>query len=296
MSGRPPLPPFGAWVGQLWGRPAGAARQVAREIEAAGYGALWIGEAYGREVLTMAGILLAATERIVVATGIANLWGRDAMTMANAGRTLAEAWPNRFVLGVGVSHRPLVDRRGHDYNDPVARTQAYLEAMRQAPYRAPAPELDPLVVVGALGDRMLRVTAAHADGAHPYLVTPAHTAHAREVLGRDRVLAPEQAFVLSEEPATARATARAHLATYLGLDNYVRSLRRQGFADVDLTDGGSDHLVDALVAWGRTDRIVARMCAHRDAGADHVAAHPLEGDGVPDPVEQLRTLAGALPS
>lgn len=280
----------GAWVGQFWGKTADEARDAARRLEAAGYRTLWISEALGREVFAFAGVLLAATDQLVVATGIANIWVRDAAAMANGARTLAEAFPNRFVLGVGVSHAPLIDRRGHDYGRPLAMMREYLAAMEASTYRAPSPTTRPPLLVGALGDRMLDLSARSADGAHPYLVAPRHTARAREILGPTSLLAPEQAVVVCDDPGPARAAARAHLATYLGLDNYVRSLQRQGFDDHDFSNGGSDHLVDELVAWGDVAAVRKRVAAHRDAGADHVALHPLPGADVPDPVDQLAIL------
>lgn len=281
----------GAWVGQFWGKSADEARDAARRLEDMGYPTLWISEALGREVLTFAGVLLAATDRLVIATGIANIWARDAAAMVNGARTLAEAFPGRFVLGVGVSHAPLIDRRGHAYTRPLAMMRDYLAAMRDAEYGAAQPARRPPVLVGALGDRMLALSAELADGAHPYLVTPEHTAGARAVLGPGSLLAPEQAVVVCEDPTAARAAARQHLATYLRLDNYVRSLRRQGFGDVNVEDGGSDRLVDALVAWGDVAHVHERVAAHRRAGADHVALQPLSGAGVPDPVDQLVVLA-----
>lgn len=288
------LPRVGAWVGQFWGRTADEMRSVAVQVETAGYGVMWVSEAFGREAFTAAAILLAATRSLVVATGIANMWVRDPMAMANAGRTLGEAWPGRFVQGVGVSHAPLVDRRGHDYASPLALASDYLEAMAAAGFRAPEPDPEVPLLVGALGERMLRLSARAADGAHPYLVTPDHTRAARVTLGDVAVLAPEQAFVLTEDASAARAAARRHLATYLGLDNYVRSLGRQGFTDDDLADGGSDRLVDGLVAWGSADAIAARMGEHLDAGADHVALQPLAHPDVDDPVAQLLALAPAV--
>lgn len=288
------MSPFGAWLGQGWNLTASELRDAARRLEDAGYREVWISEAFGREVFTAAGILLAATDSLGVGTGIANMWVRDPMAMANAGRTLAEAYPGRVMVAVGVSHRPLVDRRGHDYDSPLDLAHEYLAAMEAAAYRAPAPPVDPVILVGALGDRMLRLAAETTDGAHPYLVTPEHTGHARDVLGPDRVLAPEQAFVLTTDPDTARRVGRAHLATYLALDNYVRSLGRQGFGDEDLADGGSDRLVDAIVAWGDPSTVLDRVKAHWEAGADHVAVQPLADDALPGPIDQLLTMAPVL--
>lgn len=281
-------------MGQFWNLDADRTRKAARRIEDAGYGVIWIGEAFGREALSFAAILLAATSRIRVATGVANLWGRDALAMINAGRTLAEAFSDRFVLGLGISHGPLVGRRGHEYGRPMATTREYLDAIETAPYRGPAPTGGLPIVLGALGEQMLELAADRTHGAHPYKVVPDHSRRARQVMGRDALLAPEHAFALTSDREIARAAARNHLKIYLGLDNYVRSFRRQGFQDHDFADGGSDRLLDALVAWGQPDEVARRLQEHLDAGADHVAAHPLDADGLDDPIDQLERLAAEL--
>lgn len=285
----------GIWTFQLDLQPAAAAQQAAAEIEALGYGAIWIPEALGREAFTNAAILLAGTRRIPVATGIANIWGRDALAMASAQKTLFEAYPDRFLLGIGVSHAPLVaGLRGHDYRNPYSFMQTYLDAMDRAPFMAAGPATEPPRVIGALHPKMLRLAAERARGAHPYFVPPEHTAFARGILGPGVLLAPEQAVVLETDPSTARQIARVHMATYLGLPNYTRNLRRLGFGDADLADGGSDRLVDAIVAWGDVDAIVARVRAHHDAGADHVCVQVLDADVRALPMPQWRTLAPAL--
>src|SRR5581483_3126405 len=206
----------GVWTFALDLHPMAEAQTAAAEIESLGYGALWFPEAVGREAFTNAALLLAATKTIVVATGIANVWGRDAVTTAAAQKTLAERFPDRFLLGLGVSHVPLVEGlRGHAYRRPLAFMRAYLEAMDRAPFRAASPAVPPRRVLGALHPKMLALAAARADGAHPYFVPPEHTARARAILGRGPLLAPEQAVVLERGPAAARAIARAHMATYL---------------------------------------------------------------------------------
>lgn len=285
----------GLWTFQLDLQPAARAQAAAAEIEALGYGAIWIPEAFGREAFTNAAILLAGTRRIVVATGIANIWGRDAMTMASAQKTLAEAYPERFLLGLGVSHAPLVaGLRGHDYAKPYSFMSNYLDAMDRAPFLAAGPTTEPRRVIGALHPKMLQLAAARTWGAHPYFVTPEHTAWARGILGAGPLLAPEQAVVLETDPAVARQIARAHMGTYLGLPNYARNLNRLGFGDADLANGGSDRLVDAIVAWGDVDAIVARVRAHHDAGADHVCVQVLDPDPRGLPMAQWRMLAPAL--
>lgn len=285
----------GIWTFQLDLQPAARAREAAAELDGLGYGAIWIPEALGREPFTSAGLLLAGTRRIVVATGVANIWARDAMATAAAQRTLTEAYPERFLLGLGVSHRPMVEAlRGHVYARPLTAMRAYLDAMDAAVFMA-APPTTPLVrVLGALHPKMLALAAERADGAHPYFVPPEHTAAARAALGPDRLLAPEQAAVLERDPTVARTIARTHMAPYLMLPNYVRNLRRLGFTDADVADGGSDRLVDAIVAWGEVDAIAARVHAHHAAGADHVCVQVLDADPQALPMRQWRALAPAL--
>ncbi len=276
-------------------QPAARAQEAAREVEALGYKALWIPEVMGREIFTAAGLLLAATSRLVVASGIANIWARDAMAMAAAQRTLSEAYPDRFLLGMGVSHAPMVQMvRGHSYERPLSYMRAYLDAMDAAPFMAAQPATPPVRVIGALHPKMLALAGARAAGAHPYFVPPEHTAKARAVLGQGPWLAPEQAVVLETDPDTARTIARTHMATYLMLPNYVRNLRALGFDDADVANGGSDRLVDAIVAWGDLDAIRARVRAHHDAGADHVCVQVLDANPTAVPLRQWRELAPAL--
>src|SRR5215471_12182713 len=171
---------IGIWTNQLDALPATRAQETAAELEELGFGTLWFGEGFGREALTQAGVLLAGTRRVVIATGIANIYGRDPVTMAAGQKTLTEAYPNRFLLGLGVSHIPLVEKlRGHRYEKPVPRMQAYLDAMDQAPYQAVPPISKPPRVLAALGPMMLKLSAERADGAHPYNSTPLHTRQAR---------------------------------------------------------------------------------------------------------------------
>jgi probable F420-dependent oxidoreductase len=287
----------GLWTFQLDLQPAAAAQEAAAEIEALGYGALWLPEAVGRDPLVNSALLLSATTELRVATGIASVWARDAQAMASGQLTLCEAFPGRFLLGLGVSHQPMVDLvRGHHYDKPLTKMRAYLDAMDNVLYMAPRPEEEPRRVLAALGPKMLELAAAKALGAHPYFVPVEHTAFAREVLGDGPMLCPEQAVVLTTDPAEARAAARQHMATYLGLPNYTNNLRRLGWGDDDLGDGGSDALVDAIVAWGDEDAIVARVQAHLDAGADHVCVQVLDRDATALPMPQWRTLAPALTS
>jgi probable F420-dependent oxidoreductase len=283
----------GVWLGSITLRSAAEERAAVRRIEELGYPAVWIGESpMNREIFAHAATLLGATERVVVATGVAGIWSRDPSASANGAAALAEAFPGRFVLTLGVSHKPLVERRGHAYDRPYSAMVGHLDGMAETRYAPPAPAEPAPVLLAALHPRMLRLAAERTDGAHPYLVTPEHTAWAREILGAGKILAPEQGIVLADDPAVAREAARAHLATYLPMENYTSVWRRFGFGDEDLTDGVSDRLVDALVAWGDEDAIAARLRAHLDAGATHVAVQAL-GE---DPVGQLERLAPALTS
>jgi probable F420-dependent oxidoreductase len=285
----------GIWTFALELQPAAKAQEAAAEIESLGYRALWIPEAMGREALTHAGLLLAGTKRLTIATGIANVWARDAMTMAAGQKTLDEAYPGRFLLGMGVSHAPLVEgMRGHRYEKPLSFMRRYLDAMDAAPFLAARPSQPSRRVIGALAPKMLSLAAQRTDGAHPYFVPPEHTARAREIMGPVPFLAPEQAVVLETDPSAARAIARAHMELYLGLPNYTNNLRSLGFGDDDLRDGGSNRLVDAIVAWGDVDAIVARVRAHHAAGADHVCIQVLPADPRALPLPGWRTLAPAL--
>ncbi|MEV0972167.1 LLM class F420-dependent oxidoreductase [Microtetraspora glauca] len=284
----------GVWHAAIGRISADSARDAVAEMEALGYGTLWFGEgSTTKEAFTNAAILLCSSQKITIGTGIANIWARDATAMASGADTLAEAFPGRFVLGIGVSHAPLVQSRGHDYRRPVAAMAAYLDAMDQAGYDAVAPTHPAPRLLAALRPRMLELARDNADGAHPYFVPVEHTERAREVLGSGPILAPEQAVVLERDPDTAREYAREHMAPYLALPNYANNLRTFGFDDDDLADGGSDRLVDAIVAWGDVDAIRERVTAHVDAGADHVAIQPLAPGGRL-PLDHLRELAPAL--
>jgi probable F420-dependent oxidoreductase len=254
-----------------------------QRLEKLGYPAMWLPEAVGREPFANIGWLLARTERIVLATGIANIWARDAMTMAAAQKTLAEASGGRFVLGIGVSHAPLVQGvRGHDYKKPLTYMRGYLEAMQRAPFLAVGPSEPPPTVIAALRPRMLQLAGEMTQGSHTYFVPPSHTERARKALGPDKWLCVAQAVVLEQDPQIARTAARQYMRTYVpALPNYTENLRDLGYTDADFADGCSDRLVDDIVAWGTEDRIVERFRAHLAAGASHVCFLPLRPDGVP---------------
>ena len=285
----------GVWLGALGWVPAAVERDVAVEVEELGYGALWYSEAHnGKESLAHGALLLAATQRIVVASGIANIWVRDPMAMVAGANTIAEAFPGRFVLGLGVSHPPQVAPRGHSYGRPVATMRAYLEAMDTAEYTGPRPAVPFPRLLGALRPAMLELAASAADGAHPYLVPVEHTHRARSILGPGRLLATEQFVLLEDDPGEARRLGREALAWYLTLPNYTDNLRWLGFGEDDLAGGGSDALVDALVAWGDEESIRGRVRQHLEAGADHVCVQPIGRGSEPLGVDQLRRLAPAL--
>jgi probable F420-dependent oxidoreductase len=270
---------LGVWA-SLDGMTAAAALAFAQRVEQRGYTALWTPESRGRNVLVNAAWLLAGTTRLIVATGIANIYARDAVAMANAQRGLNEQSGNRFLLGLGVSHRPLVsDMRGHSYGRPVPTMRSYLNAMRAAPYQAPPPSQPPTTVLAALGPKMLALSAEITDGAHPYCVTPEHTVEARQILGANKLLCPELMVLLETDPSAARAAARTALSPYIQLENYANNWRRLGFSDEDLAGGGSDRFVDANVAWGDEGAIRARIQLSWDAGADHVSIQSLHPSG-----------------
>jgi probable F420-dependent oxidoreductase len=284
----------GIWYGGVDALATPEAQRAAQVVEELGFGALWVAEAVGRDPFVSASVLLSATSTLPVATGIANIYARDPMTMVAGQKTLAEAYPGRFLLGMGVSHGHLVAGvRKHDYSKPYSYMVEYLDRMDKALFMAVGPETDPGRLLAALGPKMLQLSATRANGSHPYFTTPEHTAIARETMGDDALLAPEQMVVLETDPAEARRIARAGMKIYLGLPNYFNNLMRLGFTEDDRADGGSDRLVDAIVAWGTEDQIAARVADHHAAGADHVCVQVLQ-DGMAMPEEQWRRLAPVL--
>ena len=285
----------GIWTHHFDLLPVPRGRHLAAELEALGYGAIWLPEAMGRDPMVHATLLLEATERIVLATGIASIWNRTPLAMSAAHRTLTSAFADRFLLGLGVSHGPMVEGvLGEQYERPLTKMRSYLDAMDAAPYAAAAPEAQPQRVLAALGPKMLALAAERASGAHPYFVPVEHTATAREALGREPLLCVEQAVVLETDADAARAIARKHMAIYLTLPNYTNNLRRLGYGDDDLGGDGSDRLVDAIVAWGDLDAAVARVRAHHDAGANHVCLQVLGANMRDLPLDEWRALAPAL--
>jgi len=280
----------GIWSGELRYGDPGAAADAAGELEELGYSALWVPD-IGGDVFGAVDNLLRATRDSTVATGILNLWMHEAAETASEHARLAGVHGDRFLVGIGVSHQPLIDRSGAGtYERPMARMRAYLDALDVS---QPALATEDRVLA-ALGPRMLELARLRSAGAHPYLVTPEHTAQARDILGPEALLAPEQAVVVERDPARARAIGREGLSGYLGLPNYVRNWMRWGFEERDVENGGSDRLVDAMVAWGDEATIAERVAAHRRAGADHVCIQVLGAEASGMPMEQWRRLAPAL--
>lgn len=285
---------IGIWTFALDIQPGQKAREIAGEIEELGYSAIWIPEAMGREAMTNAALLLSGTKKAVIATGIASIWARDAMACAAAQKTLCEAFDGRFLLGLGVSHAPMVAVRGQEYNKPLTAMRKYLDAMDAAPFMAVAPAEAPKRVLAALHPKMLELARERANGSHTYFVPPEHTAWARERLGTEAILAVEQTVVLETDAQRAREIGRRFMSVYLGLPNYVRNLKRLGYTDEDISNGGSNRLVDAIVAWGDEEAIRRRIQAHLDAGASHVCVQVLDADPRALPMPQWRRLAAVL--
>lgn len=280
----------GIWSSGLRYGDRGEADEAAGELDELGYTALWVPDV-GGDLFGDLRSLLRSTSRAVIATGILNLWLHPAEQVATERAALVGDAPGRLLLGIGVSHAPLVDAQEPGrYDKPYTRMVEYLDALDAAEPEVPIDGR----VLAALGPRMLALAASRAAGAHPYLAPPTNTARAREALGQGPLLCPEQPVVLDTDATAAREAARAHLAGYLALPNYANNLRRNGFSDDDLASGGSDLLVDTLVAWGDEATIAARVAEHRDAGADHVCVQVLGGPHTGLPREGWRRLAPVL--
>lgn len=289
---------LGVW-GHLDSLPIEDARAFARRADELGFGTLWVPETVGREPFALLGLLAGETSQMRLGTSIVSIWGHDAQTTRMAALTLQEATAGRFALGLGVSHPHLAERlRGHAYDRPLTRMREFLEAYRAAVYKGPMPEgwIEPPVILAALRERMLALAAMAADGAFPYLVTPARVAWTRSVLDaaatdRRPLLAVSMPAVLETDAAAARAAARGYLAPYLRTPAYQAGWEAQGFAAADWEKPGSDALVDAMVAWGDAEALHERIAAYVAAGADHVAVIPLAADGTTENLEVLEALA-----
>jgi probable F420-dependent oxidoreductase len=276
--------------------PAAKAAEVAQRIEGLGYAALWLPEAFGRNPFAHAALLLAKTQRLIVATGIASIYHREPGVTMAAQKTLAEQSNNRFLLGLGVSHKPMVEGvRGLTYGKPVATMRDYLAKMDASPYSAVPPSEAPPRVIAALGPKMLELARDTCTGAHPYFSSPDHTAMARRILGPNPWLCVEQKVILETDPAKARALARTAGAMYLTLPNYRNNWLRSGLSEADLGNGGSERCGDATFAWGNAETIKKRIKAHFDAGASHVCIQPVNPNGAFGDLHwpALEALAGA---
>jgi probable F420-dependent oxidoreductase len=269
------------WMNTV-GFPFAELADLARRLEGWGYGTLWINDGMGGDPMVRAAHLLAGTSRLKVALGVANIYSRDPTMMVGAQDNLGELSGGRFLLGVGVSHRFIVEgMRGHAYGQPLSTMKAYLQAMADLRAAAPLPPEPPVTVIAALGPKMLEAAATLADGAHPFMTTPGHTAMARSILGPDKLLLVEQKVLLETDPTAARQVGRALVTGAGSIPNYRNNILRMGFTTDDLENGGSDRLADALLAWGDEAAIRNRIQEHWDAGADQVAIQILSKSGGP---------------
>lgn len=267
--------------------------ELVQRTERLGYAALWYPESRGHESFSLGSFLLGKTTSLIIATGIANIYARDATTAKQGQHTLAKLSGGRFLLGLGVSHVPMVETlRGHSYGKPVATMRAYLDGMDKAAAAAPKLDETPPTVLAALGANMTSLGAERTAGIHPYNVTPEHTAWARKRIGAGPWICVEQKVLLVKDPVQARAVARQNLAHYLALPNYRNNWIRLGFSESELANGGSDRFLDAMVAWGDVGAVRERLRQHFDAGASHVCIQPLDpaGQRVPD-LKALEALA-----
>ncbi|KUI23472.1 LLM class F420-dependent oxidoreductase [Mycobacterium sp. GA-1285] len=279
----------GIWSSQLRYGDHGEAAEAAAELEDLGFSALWIPDV-GGPVLDSVENLLSATKRVVIATGILNLWMHEPADVAARYASLTDTHGERFLLGIGVSHAPLIDFKEPGlYRKPLAATRKYLDAIDATPQPVPVANR----VLAALGPKMLELAATRARGAHPYLVTPDHTSYARDRLGQGPLLLPEQTVLLTTDADQARALGTDWLRSYLALPNYANNLLRSGFSEEDVATV-SDRLFDAIIAWGDEETVLNRVQQHLDAGADHVCVQVLTADPREFPRDQWRRLASAL--
>ncbi|MGV0606032.1 LLM class F420-dependent oxidoreductase [Mycolicibacterium sp. XJ1904] len=279
----------GIWSSQLRYGDQGEAAEAAAELEDLGFSALWIPDV-GGPVLDSVDNLLSATKQVVIATGILNLWMHEPADVAARYASLTDTHGERFLLGIGVSHAPLIDSKEPGlYRKPLAATRKYLDDIDATPQPVPVANR----VLAALGPKMLELSATRARGAHPYLVTPDHTRYAREQLGEGPLLLPEQTVLLTTDAGEARALGTDWLRSYLALPNYANNLLRSGFTEDDVATV-SDRLFDAIIAWGDEQTVLDRVQQHHDAGADHVCVQVLTADPREFPRDQWRRLASAL--
>ena len=268
---------------------------TAAAVEAAGFTSVWVGGGNATpDAFERLRPLLATSEKLVVATGIANVWAWEPAGLRATAAALAEDFPGRFVLGLGVSHAPAVTALGHPYERPLRKMEKFLDELDHPAEHGADSDLPP-IVLAALGPKMLELSRVQSVGAHPYFTTPEHTSFARSVLGTAPLLVPEQAVSLASDPAAGLAAGRAYAERYLRLPNYTRNLERFGFTQADFADGGSDELISAIIPSGPA-AVLAVVRAHLDAGADHVVIQPLEEGGgfAPAALGDLATVVSEL--
>ena len=291
---QPDLGRIGLWTFALDVQPMAKAQEAAAEIDEMGFGTVWLPEAVGREIFSSSALILSATKNIKVASGIASIAARTAHTMQSGWKTLSEAFPGRFVLALGVSHSHMVTKLHKlSYDKPYSNMVEYLDVMDKSPYAGAAPQSPMYRMIGALGPKMLQLSAERTAGAHPYFTTPQHTAEARALMGAKPLIAPEIAVIFETDKDKARATARKFMSTYTRLPNYANNLMRLGFTQDDVTNQ-SDRLVDEIVTWGSLDKIAARIKEHHDAGANHVCVQVLAHDPLELPMAGWRELSALL--
>jgi probable F420-dependent oxidoreductase len=282
-----PLGRLGVWypIDRL---DAAGIRRLLRTVEDLGYSTFWYPEALGYESLSIASFMLANTERLVIGSSIANIYARDPFTARRGLRTLSSLYDDRFILGLGVSHAPMVERRGHAYDKPVPTMRRYLDSV----YEEPSNATEWPLMIAALGPLMLKLAAGRTAGALPYNVTPEHTRKARAALGLHKLLAVEQKVCLETDPVAARGHARREMRRYMAMTNYRNNWLRIGFTEPDLADGGSDKFIDAMVLWGDAATIARRITAHLQAGANQICVQPVHAEGDMDARDRtLKALA-----
>ena len=285
------LGPVGLWTSSFRNGPVERAREEIAELEELGYPAVWIPGGATAVILDLAAALLDASQHIVIASGILNVWLHQPADVARSHHQLNEAHPGRFLLGLGVSHASIVEQNTEQrYGRPLAVMASFLDGLDSADTPVPKDER----VLAALGPRMLELARDRSAGAHPYCVTPEHTQRAREVLGEGPILAPELKAVLERDAGRARAIARSHIERYFKQPNYVNNLLRLGYTEGDLAHGGTDRIIDELFAWGSVEDVAARVSEHHKAGADHVCVQVLREDPAAYPKEEWRALAEVL--
>jgi probable F420-dependent oxidoreductase len=254
---------------------AAGIKRLLHKVEALGYSTFWYPEALGYESLSIASFMLANTERLVIGSSIANIYARDPYTARRGLRTLSSLYDDHFILGLGVSHAPMVEKlRGHVYEKPVPTMRRYLDGI----YERASDAADLPLMIAALGPLMLKLAAERTAGALPYNVTPEHTREARAALGSDKLLAVEQKVCLETDAVTARGLARQELHRYMAMTNYRNNWLRIGFTEADLANGGSDRFIGAMVLWGDAETIARGLRAHFDAGANHVCIQPVHAE------------------